>query len=85
MGKRLGGASNFLLHIIPKDLKYEDWKMSYTDFLIRKEHKFFRNVYCPEDFPKLENLKDLKSYYFGFENILNIIIFNNIIDNDLNV
>ena len=85
---------NFLLHINPKGLEYQDSEMSYTDFLIRKEHKFLRNIYTQGDLLKSENLKDLESYYFAFKKFLNIIIFmkdalkdsvdfNNIIDDDL--
>ena len=85
---------NFLLHINPKGLEYQDSEISYTDFLIRKEHKFLRNIYTQGDLLKSENLKDLESYYFAFKKFLNIIIFmeaalkdsmdfNNIIDDDL--
>ena len=87
---------NFPLHINQKGLEYEGSEMSYTDFLIRKEHKFLRNIYSQEDLLKSENLKGLESYYFAFKRILNIMIFmedtlknsmdfNNIIDDDLNM
>lgn len=42
--------------------------MSYTDFYIRKEHTFLRNIF-PED------LKDLPTYYDPFQKFLNIIIY----------
>lgn len=57
---------NFPLHIILKGSECEDSKMLYTDFLIRKENKFFRNIYSQEDLSKSYNLKNVKSYYFAF-------------------
>ena len=40
---------NFLLVLGIADFQHSNEKMTYYDFIIRKEHKFLRNVYSPED------------------------------------
>ena len=49
--------------------------MSYSDFLIRKEHKFLRNIYSFEDLQKSKNLKDLENYHVAFQKSLGVVIF----------
>ena len=59
---------NFPLQINIKGLEATETQMSYTDFYIRKEHKFLRNIFPKEDLKKSETLKDLPTYYKVFKN-----------------
>lgn len=41
--------------------------MTYNDFLIRKEHNFFKNVHKKEVLEKSESLKSLENFYTTFQ------------------
>ena len=97
--KKVSAEKVFLLkffpsHINPKVSEYQGSNMSYVEFLIPKELKFFRNIYSEEALKKSESLKDLKIYYEAFKFFLEIIIdtedslkscsnFDQMIDKDL--
>ena len=49
-------------------------EMSYTDFYIRYEHKFLRNIYSKEELETSKELKSLKCYYEVFDRFLIIVI-----------
>ena len=49
-------------------------EMSYTDFYIRYEHKFLRNVYSKKELKTSKELKSLESYYEVFDRFLTIAI-----------
>ena len=49
-------------------------EMSYTDFYIRYEHKFLRNIYSKEELEMSKELKSLGSYYEVFDRFFTIVI-----------
>ena len=49
-------------------------EMSYTDFYIRYEHKFLRNIYSKEELEMSKELKSLGSCYEVFDRFLTIVI-----------
>ena len=48
--------------------------MSYTDFYMRYEHKFLRNIFSKEELETLKELKSLESYYEVFDRFLTPVI-----------
>ena len=48
--------------------------MSYTDFYMRYEHKFLRNIFSKEELETLKELKILESYYEVFDRFLTPVI-----------
>ena len=48
--------------------------MSYTDFYIRYEHEFLRNIYSKEELEMPKELKSLGSCYEVFDRFLTIVI-----------
>ena len=49
-------------------------KMTYTDFYIRYERIFLRNIYLKEELETSKKLKSLDSYYEVFDRFLIIVI-----------
>ena len=49
--------------------------MSYSDFVIRKEHKFLRNIFSEEELSTSNALKDFKTYPEKFSKFLCIAIY----------
>ena len=49
-------------------------EMTYTDFYIRYERKFLRNIYLKEELETSKKLKSLDSYYEVFDRLLIIVI-----------
>ena len=49
--------------------------MSYVDFIIFKEHKFFRNIFLSEELATIDSLEDLKTYHQTFVKFSKIVIF----------
>ena len=54
------------LKIEPTNPKTPDQKMTYSDFIIRYEHKFLRNIYTTEQIQISDDLKNIESYYEVF-------------------
>ena len=54
---------NFKLDVTPTSFDTPNDKMTYGDFYIRYEHKFFRNIYSQHDLQKSEGIDTLKNYY----------------------
>ena len=48
--------------------------MSFSDFIIRYEHRFLRNIYTDQQIKDSDHLKDLESYYEIFEEYISICI-----------
>ena len=48
--------------------------MSYTDFYVRYEHEFLRNIYSKEELEMSKELKSLGSCYEVFDRFLTIVI-----------
>ena len=49
-------------------------EMTYTDFYIRYERIFLRNIYLKEELETSKKLKSLDSYYEVFDKFLTIVI-----------
>ena len=49
--------------------------MSYSDFIILKEHKFLRNIFSEEDLLKTKSLRNIEQYHFASQKFLTISIF----------
>ena len=49
-------------------------EMTYTDFYIRYERIFLRNIYLKEELETSKKLKSLDSYYEVFDRFLIIVI-----------
>ena len=65
-------------------------EMSYGDFFIRYEHKFYRNIYSVEKLKKLMQINTLQSYYKPYQKfisncigVLSIFEANSNIDDDI--
>ena len=46
--------------------------MIYYDFIVRKEHKFIRNVLNPDVLIQSENFKNLNNYHSTFNFFVNV-------------
>ena len=53
---------------------FQTLKMSYTDFYIRLEHKFSRNIYSEEELASPTRLSTLEKYYKIFDKSLTVTI-----------
>ena len=51
--------------------------MYYADFIMFKEHKFWRNIFLSDELAKIEILKDLKTVHEKFIRFLIIIFLQN--------
>ena len=49
--------------------------MSYSDFIILKEHKFSRNIFSEEDLLKAKALRNTEQYHLAFQKFLTISIY----------
>ena len=54
---------NFPLSVDLKGLEYNENKMSYLDFLIRKEYAFIKNIYDEDDLKYYDVLSTLEKYW----------------------
>ena len=64
----------FPLIINPTKFDVSLENMSYSDFIILKEHKFLRNIFS-EDLLKTRALRNIKQYHLAFEKFLTISIY----------
>ena len=65
---------NFLMQINAKGLHVANLEMSYTDFYIRFEHKFLRNLYSREELASSAHLGTLENHYKVFDKFLTVVI-----------
>ena len=49
--------------------------MSYSDFIILKEHKFLRNIFSEEDLLKTRALRKIEQYHLAFQKFSTISIY----------
>ena len=54
---------------------HENEKMSYGDFIIKKEHMFLRNIFSKEELLKSFPISTLKSFHKHFIEFLEIVVF----------
>ena len=47
--------------------------MTYSDFVVHKEHNFLRNVLNPDDLKLCKNIENIKVYFTAFENFMKIV------------
>ena len=48
--------------------------MTYSDFFIRFEHKFLRNIYSYDKLAQSEHICSLANYYTAYKKIINIYV-----------
>ena len=65
----------FPLDATPTTTTVENEKMSYGDFVIKKEHMFLRNVFTKETLSKSIALATFESFHKHFSDFLKIVIF----------
>ena len=65
----------FPLDATPTTASFENEKMSYGDFIIKKEHMFLRNIFSTEELSKSIALETLESFHKHFNEFLEIVIF----------
>ena len=54
---------DFALDVDPKGLEYEENKMSYLDFLIRKKYAFIKNIFDEKELKLSKSICNLETYY----------------------
>ena len=64
----------FPLKIQPTNFQTLDEEMSFGDFVIRYEHKFWRNIYTEKEVDYSYHIKDLESYCEIFEKYIEICV-----------
>ena len=64
----------FLLKVEPTNYQTPDDERTFSDFIIRYEHKFLRNIYTKEQINYSSDIKDLQSYYETFQKFIHISI-----------
>ena len=57
---------DFLLELRIKGANVSESEMTYSDFIIRKEHIFSRNIFSNGEINKSEKIKNLENYYESF-------------------
>ena len=50
-------------------------KMSYSDFVIAKEHRFLRNIFSEDELSSSDALKNIRSYHENFSRFLKIVVY----------
>ena len=64
----------FPLEINPTMSDATKGKMSYSDFVIVKEHKFLRNIFSEDELSPSDALKNICSYHENFSQFLKIVV-----------
>ena len=54
---------DFAIEVDPKGLEYKENDMSYSDFLIRKEYAFLRNIFDEDDLKQSKSICNLETYW----------------------
>ena len=62
------------LKIEPTSFETPDDEMTYSDFVIRFEHTFIRNIYTIEQIKQSDDLKCLENYYKAYQKFISISI-----------
>ena len=65
----------FPCHINPTTFDVEKKKMSYGDFIIKKEHKFLRNIFSEEELMSSLAIKNLQSFHENFSKFIQVVIY----------
>ena len=65
----------FPLEINPTTSDATKEKMSYSDFVIAKEHKFLRNIFSEDELSFSDALKNIRSYHENFSGFLKIVVY----------
>ena len=65
----------FLLEINPTTSDATKEKMSYSDFVIAKGHKFFRNIFSEDELSSSDALKNIRSYHENVSRFLKIVVY----------
>ena len=63
-----------LLKIDPLGYDVPNSKMSYSDFFIRYEHKFLRNIYSDSEIAESPQICTLRNYYVVYQKFIKISI-----------
>ena len=66
---------NFPLHVNPTTFDVEKEKMSYGDFIIKKEHKFLRNIFSKKELMSSAAIKNLQSFHENFSKFLQVVVY----------
>ena len=66
---------NFPLHVNPTTFDVEKEKMSYGDFIIKKEHKFLRNIFSEKELMSSAAIKNLQSFHENFSKFLQVVVY----------
>ena len=66
---------NFPLHVNPTTFDVEKEKMSYGDFIIKKEHKFLRNIFSEKELMSSAAIKNLQSFHKIFSKFLQVVVY----------
>ena len=66
---------NFPLQVNPTTFDVEKEKMSYGDFIIKKEHKFLRNVFSEKELMSSAAIKNLQSFHENFSKFLQVAVY----------
>ena len=65
----------FSLDATPTTAAFQNEKMNYGDFIIKKEHMFLRNIFSKEELSKSIALNTFESFHKHFNEFLEIVIF----------
>ena len=63
-----------LLKIEATNRNTPNLKMPYSDFFIRFEHKFLRNIYSDEELQQSPQIRTLEKYYETYQKFIKICI-----------
>ena len=66
---------DFPLHINPTIPNVLKDKMSYSDFVIEKEHKFLRNIFSKKELDGSDAIKNIESFHEHFYKFLQIVVY----------
>ena len=66
---------NFPLHINPTTFDVEKEKMSYGNFILKKEHNFLRNIFSKEELMSSDAIKNLQSFHENFSKFLQVAVY----------
>ena len=65
----------FSVEINPTTSDATKEKMSYSDFVIAKEHKFLRNIFSEDELSSSDALRNICSYHENFSRFLKIVAY----------